>query len=134
MINFLTENSGNMGDTFSFINGTFSFFPILLIGFGVIFALILGLIIFVFVKGSKVQNKPYVYRYNGHELQVLISMGRIQILYDGKVVDEIVLSYNAAGATFNEFLDGVHYKINIGANGFSPSVIVFANNEKLASE
>ena len=61
-------------------------------------------------------------------------MTRVEVYYDGKIVDEIALASNAAGATLNELLDDVHYKINIGYSGITPSVIVFANNEKLASD
>lgn len=102
---------------------------------GLIGAIFLGVIVFLVIvlsKNIKNGKKPAVYHYNGHELQVFVTMRKVTILYDGKLIDEIALSISqTAGARFNEFLDDVSYKINIGYSGITPSVVVFANNEKL---
>ncbi len=127
MFKFLSVE-GIFGQVESISNGIFLILPI----FGVLFLAILIFIVVVVSKNIKSGKKPHVFKYDNHELQVFVSMTRVEVFYDGKIVDEMAIS-NAAGATFNEMLDGVHYKINVGYSGITPSVIVFANNEKLAS-
>ena len=134
MFNFLTDLSEEAKNIGGFFDGMLSFVGIGFLVFGVFFAAILIFVGVVVFKNIKSGKKPHIYRYNGHELQVLVSMTRVEIFYDGKIVDEIALSTaRTAGASFSENLDGVHYKINIGYSGITPSVVVFANNEKLAS-
>lgn len=129
MFNILSGNNNGIKNVFG---GIFSSVGIIAI---VIFAIFIAMIIFVgivFSKNAKGAKKPYIYKCNGHELQVFVKMTRVEIFYDGKIIDEMAISMGrTAGATFNETLDGIHYKINIGYSGITPSVSVFANNEKL---
>ena len=104
----------------------------ILIPFGIIFAIIITLVIVMLSKRAGGAKKPRIYKYNGHTLEIFIALTSIRVVYDGKTVDEYpIASGNTAGVVMREHLDGVDYKINIGNTGISPSVSVFANNEKL---